>query len=214
MSKTLHSFAAIAVAVAFAPGLEAQGSGMAALEALNSALRAEAAWQAEYTQEYVAAGMGAGDEVSGVVVVGWPDNALFRAIEPSIQMMGLEGRLVRLVDLEVPSCDEHRLDDDEWARVPLAAVLDPRGAVDRFTVLEHGHAGFALVPHEPGGVDRVEVVLGEDGLPDEVVVVDPQGATNRLQFGPWRPSDGPPDGQWLPDPPAGLECVTDVDDAF
>jgi hypothetical protein len=187
---------------------------MAALEALNSALRAETAWQADYSQEYVAAGMVSGDEVSGVVVVGWPDRALFRAIDPSNQRMGLEGRLVRLVDLDVPSCDEHRLDDDEWARVPLAAVLDPRGAVDRFTVLEHGERGFILVPREPGGVDRVEVVLGEDDLPDEVVVVDPQGSTNRLQFTPWRPSGGPPDGQWLPQPPAGLECISDVDASF
>ena len=187
---------------------------MAALEALNSALRAEAAWQADYGQEYVAAGMVSGDEVSGVVVVGWPDRALFRAIDPSNQRMGLEGRLVRLVDLDVPSCDEHRLDDDEWARVPLAAVLDPRGAVDRFTVLEHGERGFILVPREPGGVDRVEVVLGEDDLPDEVVVVDPQGSTNRLQFTAWRPSDGPPDGKWLPEPPPGLECITDTDAAF
>jgi hypothetical protein len=182
---------------------------MPALEALNSALRVEPAWQAEYSQEYVAAGMGAGDEVSGVVVVAFPDRALFRAVEPPGQMMGLEGRLVRLVDLEVPSCDEHQLDDAEWARVPLAAVLDPRGAVDRFTVLDHGERGFTLVPREPGGVDRVEVVLGENDLPDEVVVVDPQGATNRLRFTAWRPVGGPPDGQWLPEPPPGLECIGD-----
>ena len=187
---------------------------MVALEALNSALRAESSWRAEYSQEYIAAGMEAGDEVSGVVVVGWPDRALFRTVEPSGQTMGLAGRLVRLVDLQVPSCDEHRLDDDEWARVPLAAVLNPRGAVDRFTILEHGRRGFTLVPREPGGVDRVEVVLGVDDLPDEVVVIDPQGSTNRLRFGAWQPSDGPPDGVWLPQPPPGLECVSDADEAF
>jgi len=214
MEESQRVLAAITAAIAIATSIAAQESGMAALEALNSALRTEVAWEADYRQEYVAAGMQAGDEVTGVVVVGWPDRALFRAVEPSIQMMGLEGRLVRLIDLEVASCDEHLLDEDEWARVPLAAVLDPRGTVDRFTVLEHGERGFVLVPHEPGGVDRVEVVLGEKGLPKEVVVVDPQGATNRLQFGPWRPSGGPPDGRWLPEPPPGLECVTDGDDAF
>jgi hypothetical protein len=213
MNRALHLVAAVAITVFFVADAGAQQSGMAALEALNSALRAESSWQADYNQEYVAAGMVSGDEVFGEVVVGWPDRALFRAVDPSIQMMGLEGRLVRLVDLEVPSCDEHRLDDDEWARVPLAAVLDPRGAVDRFTVLEHGERGFILVPREPGGVDRVEVVLGEDDLPDEVVVVDPQGATNRLQFTDWRPSDGP-DGSWLPEPPPGLACITDADAAY
>jgi hypothetical protein len=124
-------------------------------------------------------------------------------------MMGLEGRLVRLVDLEVPSCDEHQLDDDEWVRVPLAAVLDPQRAVDRFTVLELGARGFTLVPREPGGVDRVEVVLGENDLPNEVVVVDPQGATNRLRFSAWRPAKGPLDGSWLPKPPTGLVCIAD-----
>ena len=82
------------------------------------------------------------------------------------------------------------LDDDEWARVPLAAVLDPRGAVDRFTILEHGEHGFTLVPREKGGVDRVEVVLGGDDLPVEVVVVDPQGATNTLRFSGWKPIAG------------------------
>lgn len=207
MKKAAISVAVTAVAVASVLG--AQETGVTALEALNSALRGEPAWQADYSQEYVAAGMGAGDEVSGVVVVAFPDHALFRSVEPAGQMMGLEGRLVRLVDLEVPSCDEHQLDDDEWARVPLAAVLDPRGAIDRFTILDHGENGFILVPREVGGIDRVEVLLGEDNLPDEVVVVDPQGATNRLRFTSWRPVDGPPDGQWLPEPPSGLECIGD-----
>ena len=71
----------------------------------------------------------------------------------------------------------------------MAAVLDPRGAVDRFTVLEHGDRGFVLVPREPGGVDRLEVVLGGGDLPEEVIVVDPQGATNRLRFTDWQKSD-------------------------
>jgi hypothetical protein len=212
MKKAPFSIAVIAVAIA--SGVGAQETGIPSLEALSSALRGEPAWQADYSQEYVAAGMGAGEEVSGVVVVAFPDRALFRAVNPAGQVMGLEGRLVRLVDLEVPSCDEHELDDDEWARVPLAAVLDPRGAVDRFTILGHGESGFILVPRDAGGIDRVEVVLGKNDLPDEVVVVDPQGATNRLRFTSWRPADGPPDGEWLPAPPPGLECIGDDGGAF
>ena len=200
---------AVAVGCLFGGSAAAQDTGMAALESLGGALRGAEAWQAQYSQEYIAAGMSAGERVEGIVVVAWPDRALFRAGEPTTQMMGLEGHVVRLVDLEAPSCDEHVLDADEWARVPLAAVLDPRGAVDRFTVLEHGDRGFALVPHEPGGVDRLEVVLGDGDLPDEVVVIDPQGATNRLRFTDWRKSDGPPDGSWLPNPPPGLTCITD-----
>ena len=206
------SFAGLVVAVGFVfagPPAAAQDPGMAALESLGGALRGAEAWQAQYRQEYIAAGMSAGEQVAGVVLVAWPDRALFRTGDPATQMMGLDGLVVRLVDFEAPSCDEHQLDADEWARVPLAAVLDPRGAVDRFTVLENGERGFVLVPHEPGGVDRLEVVLGDDHLPEEVVVVDPQGATNRLRFTEWRKSDGPADGSWLPDPPPGLDCIAD-----
>jgi hypothetical protein len=187
----------------------AQDSGIVALEALGGALRGAVAWRADYRQEYIAAGMTTGEQVEGVVVVSWPDRALFRAGDPTSQMMGLDGPVVRLVDFEVPSCDEHVLDADEWARIPLAAVLDPRGAVDRFTVLDHGDSGFVLIPREAGGVDRVEVVLGDGDLPREVTVVDPQGATNNLRFTDWQKSDGPADGSWLPAPPPGLECITD-----
>jgi hypothetical protein len=185
-------------------------SGMEALEKLGASLRGAAAWRTEYSQEYVAAGMSSGDRVEGEVTVAWPDRARFVSGRPTVQEMGLEGRVVRLVDIEVGSCDEHNLDDEEWARVPLAAVLDPASAVDRFTVLDHGEKGFVLVPREPGGVDRVSVVLGEDGLPVEVVIADPQGAVNRLRFGRWIKAEGPPgpDG-WLPEPPPGIECVND-----
>jgi hypothetical protein len=182
---------------------------MASLERLGAALRGEDAWRAEYRQEYIASGMSAGEEVEGVVTVAWPDKAIFKSGEPAQQEMGLEGRVVRLVDLGVPSCDEHILGDDEWARIPLAAVLDPQGALDQFTVLAGEGRGFVLVPREPGGVDRVEVVLSENDLPGEVVVIDPQGATNHLRFSAWKAAEGPPSGSWLPQPPAGLDCVSD-----
>jgi hypothetical protein len=186
-----------------------QDQGMVELAALGDALRRAEAWQADYAQEYVAAGMTAGEVVAGVVTVAWPDRALFRTGDPVTQMMGLEGRTVRLVDLEIPSCDEHVLGDDEWARVPLAAVLDPAGAVANFAVLANGDNGFILVPRVPGGVDRVEVTLDDRSLPAEVRIVDPQGATNRLEFTSWTAGSAPPQNRWLPDPPSGLECVAD-----
>jgi hypothetical protein len=189
--------------------LGAQDSGMVNLEALSGALQGAVAWRADYSQEYRAAGMTTGEHVAGVVLVSWPDRALFRAGDPTSQVMGLDGPVVRLVDFEGPSCDEHVLDADEWARIPLAAVLDPRGAVDRFTVLDYGNRGFVLIPREAGGVDRVEVELGDDDLPQEVTVVDPQGATNNLRFTDWQKSDGPADGSWLPAPPPGLDCISD-----
>ena len=198
----------IAALVVCAPA-GAREQGMDALTALGGALRSNGAWRADYSQEYIAAGMGAGEVVGGVVTVAWPDRALFLTGDPVNQMMGLEGRHVRLVDLEGPSCDEHVLGDDEWARVPLAAVLDPAGAVDHFAVLDRQPSGFILVPHEPGGVDRVEVALDDRSLPLEVLIVDPQGATNRLTFTQWTVVDPPSEGFWLPSPPAGLECIAD-----
>jgi hypothetical protein len=144
------------------------------------------------------------------VWVAWPDRAQFRAGRPEVRRLGLEGRVVRLVDYEVASCDDHTLTEDEWARIPLAPILDPSAALDRFTVIDTEGPGFALVPRDPGGVARLEVELGPDRLPARVVILDPQGAANRLDFRDWRPAAEPPDGGWLPEPPDGVECVDDA----
>jgi len=187
-----------------------RAGGLDTLEALGSRLRSQPVWQAEYTQEYVPAGMTLGDRESGRVWIAWPDLARFDAGDPVVRRMGLEGRRVRLVDLEASACDEHVLDDAEWARIPLAAVLEPRQAVDRFTVLEGDAGEVVLVPREPGGIDRVEVSIGDDGLPSVVRVVDPQGAVNRLEFSSWSPAASAPPGGWLPAVPQGVECAGDV----
>jgi hypothetical protein len=185
---------------------------MESLESLGRALKQHAVWRASYHQEYVPAGMTMGEQESGMVWVSWPDRALFRFGEPVVRVMGLDGRNVRLVDLEVASCDDHELSDDEWARIPLAAVLDPRGAVDRFVVLVLGERGFALEPREPGGVQRVEVSLGDDNLPRVLTIVDPQGSTNTLSFLAWQGTDTPPEDGWIPKPPATVRCEGHQDD--
>ena len=177
------------------------------LEELGRALRSRPVWTASYTQEYIAAGMTQGTFETGRVWVAWPDRARFETGDPPVRMMGLAGRQVRLVDLEVPSCDEELLDDEQWARIPLAAVLDPHEALERFTVLESGDDGIALVPREIGGVSRVVVVLGTGSLPARVTVIDPQGAVNRLDFEAWTEAAGPPGGGWLPAAPEGVECI-------
>lgn len=202
--------AASVVAVALAAAA-ADAGGLDTLEALGSRLRSQPAWQAEYTQEYVPAGMTIGDREAGRVWIAWPDLARFDAGDPVVRRMGLEGRLVRLVDLEASACDEHVLDDAEWARIPLAALLEPRQAVDRFTVLEGDAGAVVLVPRDPGGIDRVEVWTGDDGMPTVVRIVDPQGAVNRLEFTSWAPADPAPAGGWLPAVPAGFECAGDVE---
>lgn len=179
------------------------------LEALNHSLAGEPGWKADYEQEYVPAGMVMGELVKGTVWLAWPDRAIFHTGRPPFRFMGLAGRTVRLVDLDDRTCDEHVLTDPEWERVPLAAVLDPRGAAVHFRVEGDGGDTIVLVPREPGGIDRVEIRLDDARLPAEVVIHDPQGAVNRLVFSGWKASPNPPDGSWLPAAPEGVECVSD-----
>ena len=116
--------------------------GLDRLEALNRALASEAAWQADYEQEYIPAGMSMGETAVGQVWLAWPDRALFHTGEPPFRLMGLQGRTVRLVDVQDETCDEHELSDREWGRVPLAAVLDPRGALVHFNIVERSDDNF------------------------------------------------------------------------
>ena len=215
MSRTLRpsrfALCAVALAVATASVALSQESAMDRLESLNRALAREAGWTAGFEQDFVPVGMTAGEEATGRVWLAWPDRALFHTGEPVRQMMGLSGRTVRLIDLEDETCDERFLTDREWERIPLAAVLDPRGALVHFDVADEGERGIVLTPKEPGGVDRVEVVLGDDGLPLEITIRDPQGAVNRLEFSGWVRAEGPPRQLWLPPPPDGVECVADQD---
>jgi len=192
---------------AFAAGDENLAT--ARLEALNRALSGATAWQADFDQEYIPVGMTMGEKAHGQVWLAWPDRALFQTGEPPFRLMGMRGRTIRLIDLPDQTCDEHELSDREWERVPLAAVLDPRGALAHFEIGEDDDVGIILIPREPGGVDRVEVSLGEDDLPDEISIRDPQGAVNLLKFSDWKKSQAPPDGAWLPAPPANVECSTD-----
>jgi len=191
------------------PMASAQDVALDRLEVLSRALSSDAAWRADFEQEYIPAGMVMGEEAAGQVWLAWPDRALFHTGEPPFRLMGLQGRTVRLVDLHDQTCDEHQLSDREWERVPLAAVLDPRGALVHFDVVGLSDAGIVLIPKEAGGVDRVEVILGDDNLPAEVSIWDPQGAVNRLIFSDWKVSRAPPDETWLPTPPDDVECATD-----
>ncbi len=125
--------------------------------------------------------------------------------------MGLSGRLVRLLDFENLSCDDHLLTDEEWERIPLIAVLDPKAALAQFSIVADGERGLILIPREAGGVSRVEIAIGEDGLPARVVVSDPQGAVSTFDFTEWEAAQGPPEDAWLPAPPAEIICISDPD---
>ncbi len=177
------------------------------LENVARALRSRPAWQVSYEQEYVPAGMTGGETVSGTLTLAWPDHALFVTGDPPLRLMGMEGRTVRLVDLETKSCEDHVLTDREWERIPLVALLDPERALDRFTLTVEDDA-LVLVPREGGSIERAVIRPGKDGLPESVTVRDVSGAVNRFRLSGWRPGSPPPDG-WLPQPPDGVDCLTD-----
>lgn len=189
-------------------GVQSQEPALDRLDSLNRALARQAGWVADFKQESIPVGMSK-EVAKGRVWLAWPDRSLFLTGEPPYQKMGLSGRTVRLIDLRDETCDERVLTDREWERIPLAAVLDPRGALVHFTVADQDDDGIALIPKEPGGVDRVVVKLGGDDLPFEVTILDPQGAVNRLRFTNWNISAEPPEGLWLPTPPEGVECTVD-----
>ena len=178
------------------------------LESLAQRLQSHELWEARYAQEYIPAGMDLGEEVSGSLWLAWPDRLLFIQEEPENRSMGFEGRELRLVDPGAGSCDEHRMSEEEWERIPLVAILDTRRAVEHFSILEKDGA-IILRPRERGGVDRVELRLDEEGLPHELVITDPQGAISRFEFSDWKAASALPGGKWLPLPPAGIECVGD-----
>ena len=182
---------------------------MERLQALGTALQTRSTWTASYAQEYVPPGMSLGERVVGQVWVAWPDKALFATGNPVVRWMGLSGRLIRLLDFENLSCDDHLLTAEEWERIPLIAVLDPNAALAQFSIVAEGERGLILIPREAGGVSRVDISIGENGLPARVVVSDPQGAVSTFDFTEWEAADGPPEGQWLPAPPGDIFCISD-----
>lgn len=206
--------AAVIVAAAIGPAPAAaspahrtSAAAIRLLGRVGRALRSGTVWTAAYRQEYIAAGMTAGETASGTVWLSWPNRALFRSAGPRGRIMGFEGRRIRLLDFESRTCDDHVLTEDEWLRIPLAAVLDPASATSRFSVSLDTDHRLVLRPLRPGGIARVELTLDRRFLPSSIVIVDPQGAVNRFEFRGWAKRTAPPEGGWLPAPPAGIVCT-------
>jgi len=205
----MRRFFLLLVCCLSALSLEAQAhSPLEKLESLAQLLQTHQLWQAQYAQEYIPAGMEFGEEVSGSLWLAWPDRLLFVQNKPEKRTMGFQGRQLRLVDPVAGSCDEHRMTQEEWERIPLVAILDTGQAVEHFSILEKDGA-ITLLPHEKGGVERVELRIGKDGLPRELLITDPQGAISRFKFSDWQAAREIPGGKWLPDPPKGITCVGD-----
>ena len=207
--RLLFSLLPVIVFMASGTAMAERDPAMERLQALGVALQTRETWTASYSQDYVPSGMTLGERVVGQVWVSWPDKALFSTGKPPIRWMGLKGRQVRLSDFENLSCDDHHLSDREWERIPLIAVLDPKAALEQFSIAAEGERGMILLPRQTGGVARVEIAVGQNGLPEQIVISDPQGAVSTFEFTDWQAADGPPGGDWLPKPPEGVPCISD-----
>ena len=174
------------------------------LVALRAALQAEAVWQVPFTQEYVPAGFSEGDRVTGQLWLQWPDRMLFVSGEPPVQWLGLHGRQVRLLDLDAETCEDHRLSDQEWERIPLVAVLDPQRAVELFSITAGADGEIVLLPSGRSDLERLQLAVAENGLPLELVVHDGQGSVNRFLFEGWEAAES--SVEWIPQPPDGVAC--------
>ncbi len=200
-------YACLGLVLAVGWAAAAQGP-VEALQEIAAALQRQPVWLADYVQEYSPAGMTAGEEERGTLTLAWPDHALFVVGDPPVRLMGMVGRSVRLLDLEVPSCDDHQLTREEWERTPLLAVLEPQRAVERFSVALEGNT-LVLRPRTAGGVTRLIMTVDDEGMPSQVTIEDAAGAVNRLVFSKWRRGVQPAGG-WLPQPPGGLVCSEDA----
>jgi hypothetical protein len=177
---------------------------MATLVELREALQAETAWVVEFDQEYIPAGFDDGDRVTGRLWLAWPDRMLFVSGDPPVQWLGLEGRWTRLIDLDAGTCEDHRLTDEEWERIPLVVVLDPQRAVELFTITSSPDGAVVLLPAQRSDLERVQLRVDAAGLPLELEVHDGQGSINRFDFGTWSPASS--DVAWIPEPPEDVSC--------
>lgn len=177
---------------------------VADLEAVAAALRASPAWEATFTQRYVPAGFTRGTEESGTLLLRPPDRVRF---EYSKRVFAVRDTVARLVDLEAGTCEAVRLAQDTLDRLPLAAVLDPGAARSAFQI-EAVDRTLILTPRRPTeGLSSIEVRLGGDNLPAEVVVHDTTGDRNEFRFQRWRRRSVPPDNAFSPSLPGELPCI-------
>ncbi len=177
---------------------------VAELEAVAVALRASPAWEATFTQRYVPAGFTRGTEETGTLLLRPPDRVRF---EYSRRVFAVRETVARLIDVEAGTCEAVRLAQDTLDRLPLAAILDPGAARSAFQI-EAVDRTLILTPRRrTEGISRIEVRLGSDNLPADVVVHDTTGDRNEFRFQRWRRRTALPDSIFSPSLPGELPCM-------
>ncbi len=160
--------------------------GSSPLEDLAAKLQQKPAWEAEFVQTFVPAGLSKGTEEKGRVWFAHPSRVRFEYTGKPRRVFAVDGAIARMVDFDAGTCHASHLPEETWASLPLAGLSDP-GAVRSLFQVEEGPATITLVPRqESQELARVEVKLGSDGLPHQVVVEDGSGNRNVFRFSQWR----------------------------
>ncbi|MFI5142894.1 MAG: outer membrane lipoprotein carrier protein LolA [Thermoanaerobaculales bacterium] len=177
------------------------------LEQLAAALRASRAWRAEFVQTYTPQGFDHGTSEPGILTVVPPAKVRFDYTASGGRVFAVDGSISRLVDVGNGSCEAIRLDRGTWAKLPLAAVLDPAAAGRTFVIEAKDHT-LRLVPREPtADLAEVTITLDDDRLPRAVLVQDTAGNRNRFSFTRWQTTSEPPAKLFAPSLPGSPPCL-------
>ncbi len=178
-------------------------AGAADLESVAAAVAARPAWSARFVQVYVPAGFDSGTEDHGTLLLAPPDRVRFDYPE---RVFAVDGAVATMVDRAAGSCETFRLDETNWGRLPLSALLDPGAALGFFAV-EPLDDGLRLTPHEPTpDLAAIDIVVGDGDMPAEVTVEDEAGNRNRFRFSQWAAASPPAADAFRPVLP-GIPCA-------
>lgn len=179
----------------------------APLERLAATLQEAPAWKAEFSQVFLPAGLSRGSEEHGVVTFAHPSRLRFDYTTEPPRVFAVDGSLARMVDPEAGTCHAVTLSEGAWASLPLAALSDPGSLRAHFQV-EEASGRIVLIPRNLSPeLARVEVSLGEDGLPQLVVIEDGSGNRNQFRFSRWKRVKKVETGLFAPNLPGQPPCL-------
>ena len=190
--------------------LAAGPSGAVTLEEVAAALRRSPCWHTEFTQRYVPAGFETGASESGGLTVAFPGRLRFDYAGAAPRVFATDGTIARTVDPTAGACTAVRLDAGDWSRLPLAAILDPGAARATFAVASRDRTLTLTARAPTPELARVEIVVGGDGLPGEVTVIDESGNRNEFSFAGWRREGEPGDDLFRPALAGTVPCQPDA----
>ncbi|MCX7896078.1 MAG: outer membrane lipoprotein carrier protein LolA [Thermoanaerobaculum sp.] len=177
-----------------------------ALDRVAAQLQQSKAWQAEFVQVFLPAGFAKGEEQRGILTFAHPARVRFEYTSKPRRVFATDGVLARMVDLEAGTCQAVKVDSQTWSSIPLASLSDP-GALRQAFQVEERTPVITLIPRQASAsITKVTVTVDAAYLPQELLVEDPSGNTNRFAFRRWRPLSQADPKLFSPAPPGQEPC--------